>query len=173
MTRRKRLTKKQKKALLTWIAEGLEIGEINARAAKIKEAFDVSRAQVDYYRKTRKVDLKEIASNDQFEALNTGLALKDERVRRLTLLAAMFEEDLFGGVLWTNNIKSIGGGVDQQVIHFEEFNSAEVVQYRGVLDDIAKEVGHRVQKQEVDLKNGPILITEIADSKLIDELRNQ
>jgi hypothetical protein len=49
----------------------------------------------------------------------------------LQQLAALMEKDLFGGFLW--------------VVDYEEFNTAEVQQYRGVLDDIAKEVGDRKQ----------------------------
>ena len=40
----------------------------------------------------------------------------------------------------------IGTGPFQERVEFEEFNTAEVSQYRGVLDDIAKEIGDRVQK---------------------------
>lgn len=146
MATRNKLTKDQKDALLKWVAEGLDTTEINQRADSFGPQFRVSRAQVDYYRKTRKVNLRAISQSDEYDALNTGLALKTERVKRLTLLAAMMEEDLFGGVLWTNDMKSIGSGDQQQVVEFEEFNAAEVQHYRGVLDDIAKEMGGRVQK---------------------------
>jgi hypothetical protein len=59
------------------------------------------------------------------------------------------EPDIFEGRLWLDQIKSIGSGPDQQVIEFQEFNAAEVKEYRAVLDDIAKEVGGRAQKQEI------------------------
>lgn len=148
MKTRNKLDKAQRKELLKWVAEGLETSEINKRAADFEPRFRVSPAQVDYYRKTRKVDLQELIRAGDFDALKNGLALKEERVKRLTLLAAMMEEDIFGGVLWTNDLKSIGSGDQQQVVEFEEFNLAEVQQYRGVIDDIAKEVGGRVQRQE-------------------------
>jgi len=35
-----------------------------------------------------------------------------------------------------------------EIYDYEEFNAAEIAQYRGILDDIAKEVGGRVQKTE-------------------------
>ena len=138
-----RLKKEQKEALLEWVAAGLETGEINQKAAASDQPFQVSRAQVDYYRKTRKVDLRELASSAEYDALSSGLALRSERVKRLTLLAALMEEDIFNGVLWTENVKMIGSGDAQERIEFEEFNSAEVVAYRGVLDDIAAEMGDR------------------------------
>ena len=149
-----RLRKEQRNEILKWVAAGLETGEINENAGKFDPPFRVSRAQVDYYRRTRGVDLKEILEIGQHNALTTGLALKEERIKRLTLLAALMEEDLFGGVLWTENVKMIGSGFDQERVEFEEYNAAEVAQYRGVLDDIAKEVGQRVQRQEHTGANG-------------------
>ena len=152
-----RLKKDQRNQLLEWVAAGLETGEINQLAGNFDPPFLVSRAQVDYYRKTRKVNLKELVQDEQFDALTTGLAIKAERVNRLQLLAALIEEDLFNGVLWTEDVKMIGSGEYQERVEFEEFNSSEVVQYRGVLDDIAKELGHRVQRNEVTgAGGGPI-----------------
>ena len=149
MNTRNKLTKDQREELLKLIAEGLETDEINKRAAIFEPQFSVSRAQVDYYRKTRKVKIKELVESGEFDALTTGLALKTERVKKLSLLASMIEEDLFGGVLWTQDVKMIGSGDFQERVEFEIFNSAEVQHYRGVLDDIAKEVGDRAQKTEL------------------------
>jgi hypothetical protein len=154
-----RLEKEQRNQLLEWVAAGLETGEINKRAAEFMPPFMVSRAQVDYYRKTRGVNLQNVLDSGQYDALKTGLALKEERVKRLTLLAALMEEDLFNGVLWTEDVKMIGSGPLQERVEFEEFNGAEVQQYRGVLDDIAKEMGGRVQRQEVTgADGGPIVV---------------
>ena len=155
-----RLKKEQRDELLKWVAAGLETGEINKCAADHLPPFMVSRAQVDYYRKTRGVDLRKMLDSGQYDALTTGLALKEERVKRLTLLAALMEEDLFYGVLWTEDVKMIGSGPFQERVEFEEFNASEVAQYRGVLDDIAKEVGGRVQRQEhTGADGGPIEMT--------------
>jgi hypothetical protein len=138
-----RLRKAQKEALLSWIAEGLLSDECNERAAQFDPPFSVSRQQVDHYRETRKVDLAAISRAAQMDALTEGLALKEVRVAKLQQLAALMERDLFGGFLWTDQVKSIGSGDAQQVVEYEEFNRAEVDAYRGVLDDIAKEVGGR------------------------------
>jgi hypothetical protein len=145
-----RLKKSQKAALLSWIAEGLQSDEINERAAEHDPCFSVSRQQVDYYRKTRQADIDTITRAGEMDALTQGLALKEVRVSKLQQLAALMERDLLGGFLWTDQVKSIGGGDAQQVVEYELFNSAEVDAYRGVLDDIAKETGGRVQKQETD-----------------------
>lgn len=158
-----RLKKAQKEAAIAWIAEGLQSDEINARAAEFKPPFSLSRQQVDYYRKTRTIDLLAIQRAGEEDALAEGLALKAERVRKLKQLAALLEDDLFGGLLWTENVKSIGSGAAQEVVEYEEFNAAEVSAYRGVLDDIAKEVSGRVQRQELTgADGGPMQVIQLS-----------
>lgn len=128
----------------------MQTDEINEKAALFKPPFNVSRQQVDWYRKTRKIDLEAIAAVDENNALTTGLSLKEERVKKLQQLAALMEKDLLGGFLWLEQVKSIGSRAFSQVVEYEEFNKSEVDAYRGVLDDIAKEVGGRVQRvQEI------------------------
>ncbi len=159
MTTRNKLNKDQRSELLKWVAEGLETDEINKRAAEYESPFHVSRAQVDWYRKTRKVMIGELSQSAEYDALNNGLALKEERVKRLALLGAMLEEDIFGGVLWTQDVKMIGTGESQERVEFELFNSAEVTQYRGVLEDIAKETGGRVAKTDITSNGKTIHVT--------------
>lgn len=138
-----RLKKSQKEKLLEWISEGLQSDEINQRAAAHEQPFDVSRQQVDWYRSTREKSIAALAAAGEYDALSAGLALKSERVRKLQMLASLMEKDLFGGFLWTDQVKGLGSGEFMEIIDYEEFNTAEVTQYRGVLDDIAKEMGHR------------------------------
>lgn len=166
-----RLQKSQKSALLEWVAAGLESGQINRLAGEFDPRFSVSRAQVDYYRKTRKVNIKELSESGEVDALVTGLSQKGERVKRLQLLAAMMEEDLFGGVLWTEQVKSIGSGFNQERIEYEEFNAGEVQQYRGLLDDIAREVGGRIQKVAPTTPDGENPYMAADSQELIDLAR--
>ena len=70
-----RLKKTQKEAVLKWIAEGLQSGEINDRAAGFIPPFSVSRQQIDYYRKTRDVEIDALVAAGEQEALSEGLAL--------------------------------------------------------------------------------------------------
>lgn len=149
-----RLKLRQRRALLKWVAEGLSSSEINAEADKFDPPFSVSRQQVDYYRRTRQIDLDAISHITEQNALIEGYALKEHRVYKLATLAALLERDLFGGLLWLEDVKGVGSGVVAQVVDFEEFNKAEVDAYRGVLDDIAKETGGRVVKQEIGGKDG-------------------
>ncbi len=145
-----RLKKKQKEKLIEWVAEGLESGEINKLAADFAPPFSASRGQIDYYRRTRRDAIKDKIVNGENDALNSGLALRGERVKKLKELAELLEEDLFANnLLWTDNIKGVGAGPAAIIVDYEEFNKAEIDAYRGVLDDIAKEVGERIQKQEI------------------------
>jgi len=143
-----KLIKAHKDVLLTWIAEGLQSDEINERAAIFKPAFEVSRAQVDYYRKSRAVDIDAIKRDDEKNALHTGLALKSERVKKLKALAAVLEKDLLErGLLWMEKVKGVGAGAIAEIVKYKEFNRSELDAYRGLLDDIAKELGHRNSAQ--------------------------
>lgn len=138
-----RLRKKQKEAVIAWIAEGLETDEINERAAKSKPPFEVSRQQVDFYRDTRKADLESLKRSGEFNALVDGLATKAERVSRLQQLADLMWRDLTKGFLWVDQVKALGSGDNMEIVDYEEFNTSEVREFRATLDDIAKEMGHR------------------------------
>lgn len=127
----------------------MQTDEINGRATSFDPPFGVSRQQVDFYRDRRGVDIATLQAAGEYDALTAGLALRSERVKRLQQLAALMERDLFGGFLWLDQVKSIGSGPLQEKVDYEEFNASEVQQYRGVLDDIAKEMGDRQTKVDV------------------------
>ena len=140
-----KLNKAHKEILLTWIAEGLQSNEINDRAALFHSPFNVSRTQVDYYRKSRHDKISELKESYENKALNTGLARKGIRVAKLQRLAQLLEDDLFRKRLtWVEDRKGVGSGTVAEVYDFLRFNKAEVDAYRDVLDDIAKETGGRV-----------------------------
>lgn len=148
-----KLKRKQKTELLKWIAEGLQSNEINEMAAQFNPPFNVSRQQVDHYRKTRRLDLEAIAHISEQAALTEGYASKQHRVYKLALLAALMEKDLLGGFLWTEDVQIVDANGKAVAIE-EKFNKSEVESYRGVLDDIAREMGGRVIKTEGEQKIG-------------------
>lgn len=165
-----RLRKKQKEALLSWIAEGLDSGEINERAEMFKPPFSVTRQNIDHYRKTRAIDLETISKIDETNALSTGYALKEHRVLKLSQLAELLERDLFGGFLWTEQVKGVGAGTAAEVVDYDEFNKAEVDAYRGVLEDLAAETGGRIRKIEATGKDGKDLIPVTDNDKVLDRV---
>lgn len=150
-----KLRKKQIELVIQCVGEGLETGEINKLAAKFKPPFKVTRQQVDYYRKTREVQLTKIKDASETSALKTGLSLKENRVKILHDLADLLCKDLFeNNMMWLDQAKGIGSGPTWEKYEYQEFNAAEIAQLRAVLDDIAAEVGERVKKQEITGKDG-------------------
>jgi hypothetical protein len=167
-----RLKKAQKEVLLSWLAEGLETPEVNKRAALFEPHFEVNRSACDYYRQRAKIALEEIRKAGEQNALATGLALKENRVKKLSQLASLLEDDLFASdLVWTDQVKMIGSGSLQERVEYNEFNGAEIQQYRGLLEDISKEVGERVQKTEVTGKDGePLKIDDDGRDRAISSL---
>jgi hypothetical protein len=156
-----RLQKKQREALISWIADGAQSDEIRTRAAAFEPPFSITRSLVEYYRTRDKVKVAEIIEADQKNALNTGLALKDERVKKLKELAEKMGAEILGDRLWVPDVKSIGSGPSSEKIDFEYFNKAEVDAYLKTLDDIAAEVGGRVNKNETITKEIDYTIFDI------------
>src|SRR6185436_18348925 len=169
-----RLRKAQKEIVLQGIAEGLTTGEINKRAAKFKPRFKVSRSQVDFYRKTREIKLDEIKEAGETQALTHGLAIKDERVavlQRLAnrMIADLLPSELDDSLLWTKEAKTVAN----KKYSYLEFNKSEVDALRGVLDDIAAEVGERVRKNELTGKDGKPLATAFVNLYVPDNGRDK
>lgn len=119
--------------------------------------------------------------------INYGLSLDYERIRKLKRMADLLEDQLYerdseGNLinLWVADVKQIGSGKDAEQVDIERFNSPLITQLRGVLDDIAKEVGGRIAKSEnntrlsgeVDLKHSidPEQYNRALES-LVDALR--
>lgn len=145
-------------ALMEWVGAGLSSSEIDKLAMAFDPPFKVSRSQVDYYRKTRSLELREIARISEATAMTEGYAKREHRVYKLSILAALIEKDLFGGILWTHEVKSIGGGMAAEVVEYEQFNKAEVEAYLKTLEDIAAELGHRVKTLSHTGKDGKDLL---------------
>lgn len=51
--------------------------------------------------------------------------------------------------LWVRDVKAVGMGENAKIVDTERFNSPLIEQYRKTLDDIARETGGRVQRQDV------------------------
>ncbi len=95
------------------------------------------------------------------EVMESGLALDFERVLKLKELAAFLESEIKSeddegrrSRVWMPDVKQIGGGQYAERVDIERFNSALFDQYRGTLDDIARETGGRRSQMEHTGKNG-------------------
>lgn len=168
-----RLNQKQKRILLSWVAEGLDSGVINKNASEFVQPFSVSRQQVDYYRKKSKIKVKVMKENYEDSGLKEGLARVEVRVGKLKQLAGLLEIDLFEKQdIWLADRKGVG--TTGEIFDFFKFNKAEIDAYRGVLDDIAKETGGRIMKiaptDPTGEKEYGADIRDIVRSKLLPEL---
>ena len=154
-----KLKRKQQNALLEWAAEGLRLPEINDRAAKFDPPFEVEWLQLKHARKRAGKRFSELREQFEKEALSEGLARRAVRIRRLAELAEKIEEDFYENKrLWVKEPKQVG----DKVIDVERFNAAEVKEYRGLLDDIAREIGDR--RTKIDLRT--IDVTKLSDEEL-------
>lgn len=91
------------------------------------------------------------------QEMESELALDFERVRALKKLAGFLageiekEEDGRRTSVWLPDVKQIGSGEDAERVDIVRFNSDLIDQYRGTLDDLAKETGGRRPKAEAAL----------------------
>jgi hypothetical protein len=142
----------QRNALLIWIAEGCSTREIKNRMANFDPPFTLGAATLYNYINRHNPQIRELQKRRDEQAINTGLAVKANRLQALFDLAKMLEDDLkLHGKLWLLRVKGIGSGNFFERIVEEEFNSAEVSQLRGVYDDIAKEVGARILDSSIKI----------------------
>lgn len=117
------------------------------------------------------VGVEKLKNIQRQKELGTGLALDFKRVHDLKVLALRLRRQVYArdGAgrmfnLWLRDVKWIGSGELGREVDIERFNAALVDQYRGTLDDLARETGGR--KQRIEQENfgpggGPIPITII------------
>ena len=145
--------KKNQKSCYSGSPKGCKATKLTIVLRNLTILFGFAPTSGDGYRDRRSIELRAIQSAAEHDALSSGLAIKAERVRKLQMLAAAHGKDLFGGFLWTNQVKALGSGEFMKVVDYEGFNTAEVQRYRGVPGDIAK-VGDRKVKSELTGKDG-------------------
>lgn len=90
------------------------------------------------------------------EELESGLALDFERVHHLKelanfLLGQVYEQGAGGNYhnVWLPDVKQIGSGKYAERVDIERFNAAIISELRSTLDDLAKETGGRIRRQEI------------------------
>lgn len=88
------------------------------------------------------------------QIMQSGLALAHERVQRLKEIAELLETEILtrhDGQLvniWLPDVKTVGSGETAERVDLVRFNHQLLEQWRGLLDDLAKEVGGRRIKTE-------------------------
>lgn len=83
--------------------------------------------------------------------LETGYALHFERVAALKAIAEKLNAEIFDNTKrWLRDVKGVGSGDQFERVDIERFNAPLIEQFRGTLDDIAKELGERKQNVKLD-----------------------
>ena len=106
------------------------------------------------------------------EVLETGFGVAHERVRVLKELGEILIGELRDPLRrWVREPKWLGSRENGEMVEIERFNAAEVEQFRGILDDIAKEIGGRKFKAELTGKDGGAIETagEIRIEHTVDD----
>lgn len=111
------------------------------------EAYDAHK-QSEAEERQRTLDAIEQAERERI--LTTGYAIMEERIKGLDRMARLVEASFLE--------KDKDTGEDK--INFAWVNPDKIREYRGCLDDIAKELGQRIKKSEITGKDGgPISYT--------------
>lgn len=126
MKKNERLTSGQRAQLLEWLAADYDVRMIRGWFAS-RGWPSLSDQVIAYYRKSRDVGIQTVRARRNSEALMSGLALKEERVIRLKKLADEIEM-----TMW---YKDDDGKM--------QLSNSKVHLWRGVLSDIAAEMGDR------------------------------
>lgn len=165
--RRNKLTQKQRAALTVWVAEGLRLPEINERGAQFDPPFNVEWLQLKHARTRAGKRFSELREDFEKEALAEGLARKAIRIREIValynqhmaLIKARGKEmtgEVAGGDTGLMARDYKGKDADRAVY---KYDAPLIKEMRGLLDDIAKELGER--KNNVDLTTGGELILKV------------
>jgi phage terminase large subunit len=154
-----KLTPAQLIFLYNLLADGLNSQQVNQAASHFRPPFVVTARQLTYYRKKMGAKHQEMMNTAAAQGWAEGLARKEERVRVLKRLAERLIRDLLvddpaAERVWLDNIKGLGSGAQFTTFNYKDFNHQEMIQLRGVLEDIAHEVGQRSSKVEVTTVGG-------------------
>jgi phage terminase large subunit len=157
------LTTSQRDFVIAEIAAGSTAREItNLAASRKHDSFVINDKQIAYYRMESGIRIAEIRKQREDAAINTGLAVKANRIQGLLNLARLLEDDIYqNNKLWLTRLRQYGSGRDIQFFEEEEFNEPEVRQIRGLYEDIAKEMGARQREIANNLpeKEAPALLS--------------
>lgn len=123
------------------------------------------------------------------KVFESGLAQDFARVTELKKLAGFLKGEIYETAdttdavgnahtfrnpkIWLRDVKVVGGGEDAYPVTIFRFNSALIDQYRGVLDDLAKEVGDRRQKQLGDASSPVHSVSMTLDEWRAQQSENQ
>ena len=133
--RQSKLTEVERSYIMTLLASGLSLREVSRKAAE--KGIRISHQNVAKYRPKIAEKLPEIIADKDESALKRGIALKEVRVQKLADMESLMYDSIY------QRVKS-GCSVE-----------ALIREWRGLLDDVAKEMGDRrnVNNNTINVNN--------------------
>jgi hypothetical protein len=120
-------------------------------------------------RKRREANVSDIEQQEINRILTSGYALMHRRVEALDKLANLLQEEVFDeNKRWLLDVKTVGFGEDAERVDLVQFNGDLIKEFRATFDDLAKELGQRVKKQEVALSGLVEMVDAEYDSAIAD-----
>jgi hypothetical protein len=148
------------------IADSARFAEIAERTAYRWLSDPVFQSE----RQRRESALAEAEQAEIQRVLTSGYALMHRRVEALDRLAQKLERYLGDeNKVWLPDAKIIGTGESAERVDLIHFNDALVREYRAIFDDLAKELGQRVKKQEIE-HGGLVEVLAAEHSSLLADL---
>lgn len=148
---------------------------------RLKTIKDWSR-KFDWVARATEYDagVEQFKNEERERVLKEGLALDFERIKSLSRMFDVLEEEFYKTDddgnrpnLWLHDVKSVHEGDNFERVDIFRFNASLIAQLRGVLDDIALEVGGRKKKIEHGTEDGealPIRLVEVVlDPAVVDD----
>jgi hypothetical protein len=162
-----KLNRSQQNKVLEWAGEGLRLPEVKERAAKEDPPFEVDWHQLKWARQRLGARIREMREQSEVEILNNGLSRRVERIRQLETLfdkhlelirarGVEMDGEIAGGETGLMARDYKGKDADTAVY---KYDGALVKEMRGIIDDIAREMGER--KTNVELGGSGELIIKV------------
>lgn len=152
-----------------------------SRSLPPTDSYDTIRDWSSKYEWTQRAaeydsHLEEEKNLKRQQVMSRGLALEYERVEELERLVRFLKGEIYhkgetgrNDNVWLRDVKQVGTGEFAERVDIERFNAPIIDQFRGTLDDLAKETGGRIKKQEIAGKDGKALIIQYVNDWRGDE----
>lgn len=151
----RKLTHEERNELLVRLGE-------RQSTLKIGREMGVTRQAIEYHWVKNRAKVEQLQAEWDARLIERGLANRAVRIARLERLAERIEDRLDlddddRGLYYLERKPGPMGVVEQEM-----FNAPMVKEWRGLLDDIAKELGHR--EKQVSVQHGGGIGVEIGDA---------
>jgi len=161
-----KLTRDQRKLLIAWAAEGLELWEINERAAKCDPPFEVEWHQLKHVRKVSKTRISELRKRFREEATCEGVANSFARIRAKARRIGLLEQIRIERGQDVNIQEVPGGKTGLLVREYKGHSDLPVYkidtgllkEMRDLEKEIAIELGQWTEKKELTGAGGGALL---------------